>query len=26
MDIVPLDTVLMDVGVLGEVRCSFSGG
>ena len=26
MDIVPLDTVLMDFGVLGQVRCGFSGG
>jgi 2-keto-4-pentenoate hydratase len=25
MDIVPLDTVLMDFGVLGQVRCGFSG-
>jgi len=24
MDIVPLDTVLMDFGVLGQVRCGFS--
>ncbi len=25
MDIVPLDAVLMDFGVLGQVRCGFSG-
>ena len=25
MDIGPLDTVLMDFGVLGQVRCGFSG-